>query len=101
MSNSAAETAEAALFQTSFNARSATPLLPMLFTQYTANPSGFIEVFKEGVHCSAASFENFGSGDGQDFQRLTKECPAFAAEFAAVGLRNIRKHWGPDQPERG
>jgi hypothetical protein len=21
--------------------------------------------------------------------------PAFAVEFAAVGLRNIRKHWGP------
>jgi len=26
---------------------------------------------------------------------LSKACPAFAVEFAAVGLRNIRTHWGP------
>jgi hypothetical protein len=94
-SNTTAETAEAGLFQTSFNARNASPLLPELFAQYSANPNGFIEVFREGVHCSAADLENFGSGDGMEFQRLSKECPAFAAEFAAVGLRNIRKHWGP------
>jgi hypothetical protein len=54
-----------------------------------------VEVFKEGVKCSAASLENFGEGDGNEFQRLSKECPAFAAEFAAVGLRHIRTHWGP------
>ena len=29
------------------------------------------------------------------FQQLSKEKPAFAAEFAGVGLRNIRQHWGP------
>jgi hypothetical protein len=94
-SNTSAETAEAGLFQTSFNARSASPLLPELFAQYSANPNGFIQVFREGIRCSAADLENFGSGDGMEFQRLSKECPAFAAEFAAVGLRNIRKHWGP------
>lgn len=94
-SNTTAETAEAGLFQMSFNARSASPLMPMLFARYSANPSGFVDVFREGVRCSPASLENFGSGDGKEFQRLSKECPAFAAEFAAVGLRNIRKHWGP------
>jgi hypothetical protein len=94
-SNTTAETAEAGLFQTSFNARSASPLLPQLFAHYLAHPNGFIEVFREGVHCPDASLENFGSGDGKEFQRLSKECPAFAAEFAAVGLRHIRKHWGP------
>jgi hypothetical protein len=94
-SNSSAQTAEAGLFQTSFSAMSASPLLPKLFPQYSADPNGFLEVFREDVHCSAASLENFGSGDGRDFQRLSKECPAFAAEFAAVGLRHIRKHWGP------
>ena len=93
--NMTAETAEGGLFQTSFNARSASPLMPALFTHYKANPSGFIEVFREGVHCSAASLENFGTGDGKEFQKLSKECPAFAAEFAAVGLRHMRKHWGP------
>lgn len=94
-SNTTAETAEAGLFQTSFNARSASARMPELFTHYSANPAGFADVFKEGVHCSAASLQNFGSGDGKTFQALSKDCPAFAAEFCAVGLRNIRKHWGP------
>jgi hypothetical protein len=94
-SNTTAETAEAGLFQTSFNARTASPLLPTLFTQYSANPSGFVEVFKEGVRCSLRDLENFGDGPGMEFQRLSKACPAFAAEFAAVGLRCLRKHWGP------
>ena len=79
----------------SFNAKDASSLLPQIFARYKANPSGFVDVFKQGVSCSAASLENFGSGDGKEFQRLCKECPAFAAEFAAVGLRHIRKHWGP------
>ena len=94
-SNTTAETCEAGAFQASFNARSASPLMPRLFTHYSANPSGFVDVFREGVRCSAASLENFGTGPGRDFQQLSKECPAFAAEFAAVGLRNIRRHWGP------
>jgi hypothetical protein len=94
-SNTTAETAEAGLFQTSFNARSASALMQTLFVQYSANPSGFVEIFQEGVHCKPADLQNFGSGDGNEFQRLSKACPAFAAEFAAVGLRNIRTHWGP------
>jgi peptidoglycan hydrolase-like protein with peptidoglycan-binding domain len=94
-SNVTSDTAEAGLFQMSFNARAASPLLPALFTQYSSNPSGFLDVFKEGVHCSQANLQNFGSGNGKAFQALCKECPAFAAEWAAVGLRHLRKHWGP------
>lgn len=94
-SNTTAETAEAGLFQTSFNARSASTLMQTLFAQYSANPAGFVEIFKEGVRCRPSDLENFGSGAGEEFQRLSKACPAFAAEFAAVGLRNIRSHWGP------
>ena len=97
--NTTADTAEAGLFQMSFNARTASPLLPRIFARYQANPSGFLDVFKDGVRPSAASLRanlrNFGSGKGKEFQRLCKECPAFAAEFAAVALRHIRKHWGP------
>jgi hypothetical protein len=54
-----------------------------------------MDVFKEGVRCTDANLENFGEGDGRDFQKLSKDCPFFALEFAAIGLRNIRKHWGP------
>jgi hypothetical protein len=93
-SNTTAETAEAGLFQTSYNARFANPLLPDLLTKY-ANSTDFIDIFKVGVRCSTANLENFGEGQGREFQRLTKACPAFAVEFAAVALRNIRMHWGP------
>ena len=88
-------TAEAGLFQTSYNARTTSPLMPQLFERYSANPSGFREIFEEDVRCSDADLENFGGGKGREFQRLSKACPAFAAEFTAVGLRNRRKHWGP------
>lgn len=94
-SNVTAETAEAGLFQASFNARTASPLLTTLFDKYSTNPSGFVEIFREGVICKPKDLENFGSGKGEKFQRLSKECPAFAVEFAAIILRNMRKHFGP------
>jgi hypothetical protein len=93
-SNTTAETAEAGLFQTSYNARHAHPLLPDLFTKY-ANSTDLLDIFKVGVRCTAANLENYGRGRGREFQRLTKACPAFAVEFAAIGLRNVRTHWGP------
>jgi len=94
--NTTAETAEAGLFQTSWNARRASPLLPKLFTDFMASPTpSYLDIFKEGVHCKEANLENFGDGDGRDFQKLSKECPFFAVAFAAIGLRNIRRHWGP------
>jgi hypothetical protein len=94
--NTQADTAEAGLFQMSFDANKASPLLPQIFGEYKSNPtSGFVDVFAEGAVCSPADAQNFGSGDGMEFQRLCKTCPAFAAEYAAVALRHIRKHWGP------
>jgi hypothetical protein len=94
--NQTAERAEAGLFQTSFDARSASPLLPPLFANYTANPAGFKEIFREGCSpCRAKNLENFGTGPGRDFQQLSKDSPAFAAEFAAITLRNQCNHYGP------
>lgn len=94
--NTTAETAEAGLFQTSFNARRASPLLPKLFNDFRAKAApSYLDIFKEGVRPKEAELENYGTGDGRDFQKLSKDCPFFAVEFAAIGLRNIRKHWGP------
>ncbi|WP_407155650.1 N-acetylmuramoyl-L-alanine amidase [Bradyrhizobium sp. STM 3557] len=93
--NTTSDTAEAGLFQMSFDANGASPLLGQIFAGYKARPSGFLDVFKEGVRCKPSGLENFGSGDGRDFQQLCKECPAFAAEYAAVALRHTRTHWGP------
>jgi len=96
--NIESDTAEAGLFQQSFNSFSASPELPKLFAAYSANPDGFLPIFREGVPGSPSP--NFGSGDGAAFQALCKSCPAFAVEAAAVGLRTIgggppRGHWGP------
>ena len=93
--NKAADTAEAGPFQASFNARKGSALMTQLFQHYRVNRAGFVEIFREGVTCTAADLQNFGAGDGAAFQELSKSSPAFAAEFAALGLRNIRQIWGP------
>lgn len=94
--NVTADTAEAGLFQTSWNIRSSSALLPALFRDYKARPTaGFRDIFAEGVTVRAGDLENFGTGEGRDFQELSKSCPAFAVEVAAIGLRNRRSHWGP------
>jgi hypothetical protein len=90
--NTTAETAEAGLFQMSWNSRSMSPLLPLLFEKYTGR-TDLLEIFK--AKCSADDLKNWGKGDGAAFQKLSKECPAFAIDFAAIGLRNRRSHWGP------
>jgi hypothetical protein len=93
-----ADDAEAGLFQASYNLTPrCRPILANLFAQYTANPGGFLEIFSVGISCSTADWKNWGdpSEPGFKWQQLTKTCPAFAAEFAAVGLRNNRLTWGP------
>jgi hypothetical protein len=93
--NVTADTAEAGLFQTSWNAHAASPLLPALFKAYSDGRDGFLSIFQEGATCGHGDFANYGDGQGEEFQKLCKACPAFAAEFAALGLRVLRKHWGP------
>ncbi len=106
--NTIGETAEAGLFQTSYNARARDKaLLEGLFQAYQQNPvSVFLEVFKERklggqVTCSAADGTNYGQGDGREYQKLAKTIPEFAAEFTAIAMRSIagggpkKGHWGP------
>jgi hypothetical protein len=97
--NTSAATAEAGLFQQSYNSFSASPELAKLMAAYHANPSwGFQSIFREGV--SHGMTPNVGTGPGAEFQGLCKVSPSFAVEAAAVGLRVIggrapRGHWGP------
>jgi len=93
--NTSADTAEAGLFQMSWNAHAASPLIDQLFADYSRNPEGFLSIFQEGVSAGHGDLANYGSGDGAAFQQLCKSCPAFAVEAAGVGLRVLRKHWGP------
>lgn len=92
--NTTADTAEAGLFQASFNLRHAHPLLPELFQQFKGS-SELLDVFMQGVMPKPGDLEDFGAGEGREFQHLTKQCPAFAVAFAAIGLRHQPGHWGP------
>jgi len=86
--------AEAGLFQTSFDSFNASPALAILFEQYKAGTNKcFLDVFMEKVRDRNSPV--VGTGKGAEYQRLTKQCPAFAAEYAAVMLRVSRKHFGP------
>ena len=97
--NTTADSAEAGAWQTSYDSRGSSPQLPILFAQYRASTRGcFLSTYAEGVTCSAANWQNWGTGDGAVFQQLEKECPGFAAEYAAVMLRvqgGSLGHYGP------
>ena len=97
--NVQSDTAEAGLFQTSYNAHSASdPEFDNLMEEYTQSENKatcYISQFDDGVSCSSSDWSCYGSGDGYTFQRLCKECPAFAVETCALTLRNLCNHYGP------
>lgn len=83
-----ADSAEAGLFQTSFGARAQHPALSALHQHYKADTSGcLLDTFSKGVSCKASDAKNHGVGEGVQWQQLTKTCPAFSAEYAAVLIR--------------
>lgn len=92
--NLTAETAESGLFQFSYNLRTASPELTKLYNEYKASPSLCMEpVFAVGARPVEEGYS--GTGEGLEFQKLARHCPAFSTEYAAIGLRVRRKHWGP------
>ena len=105
-----AESAEAGLFQTSYGARRfAKPVLDDLFVRYSADQSACrLTEFKGAIACKIRTSHNpscptatsdvAGTGPGADWQGLSKTCPAFATEYAAVLLR---KHGGQKKGEFG
>jgi hypothetical protein len=97
--NVQSDTAEAGLFQTSYNAHSASaPEFDDLMAEYN-DPQNtmtcYLDAFSEDVECSSSDWDNYGSGTGYQFQRLCKECPAFAVETCGLTLRNLCNHYGP------
>jgi hypothetical protein len=93
-----ADDAEAGLFQTAYSLRNKCPsILNPLIQRYTANPSGFLTIFSAGISCGTGDWRSWGnpSEAGYKVQQLTKMCPAFAAEYAAVGMRHSLRSWGP------
>jgi len=96
-SNVESDTCEAGAFQTSYNAAGASsPEFDQLMDEFLKGlHPGYLEAWSEGVSCSSADWDNYGSGRGEDFQRLCKEEPAFSAETHGLTLRNLCNHYGP------
>jgi hypothetical protein len=92
--NPAASSAEAGLFQVSFDSHRSTLLMDKLFMEYRGS-TDFLDIFKEGINHGAKDPKNYGNGAIAEFQKLTKECPAFAVEYAALALRHVRQYSGP------
>jgi hypothetical protein len=114
-----AENAEAGLFQTSYGAHTA--ILAYLTKQYEDNKRRCLKDEFGGStitckiqkshnpNCPSVTSDVAGNGPGTDWQKMTKACPALAAEYAAVVLRKnggsrgefnpIRKHQAELLPE--
>lgn len=94
--NTSSDTAEAGLFQTSFNTQSKSKVLVDLYKDQKMNPKNcFIDDFSRGFTCYDYNLKNWGNGEGVTFQHMEKSCPSFAADYAAVTIRVARSHYGP------
>jgi N-acetylmuramoyl-L-alanine amidase/Putative peptidoglycan binding domain len=95
-SSQSSDTCEAGTFQQSWNSASSTKEMQNLMDAYDSDTSNcYVDTWKQGVSCSSSEWECVGSGNGYKFQEMCKECPTYCAQSCAVGLRNIRQHWGP------
>ena len=92
--NPSSETAEAGLFQSSYDSLNSSSLLGALFDLYRNDRSNCeFDTFMEGLVDKKRTV--VGSGKGAEFQTLTKACPIFSVEYAMVMLRVNRRHYGP------
>jgi peptidoglycan hydrolase-like protein with peptidoglycan-binding domain len=93
--NVSAETAEAGLFQTSWNIQSCNANIAALLEEFSDNPNGFLEQWQFDVEPDSNDLGNYGSGDGARYQFLSKFAPAMHVFVTALGMRYLRQHWGP------
>jgi len=95
-SNVESETAEAGLFQTSWNIKAFSPVeIEGLLTEFRHDPNGFQPTFGKDTSPDTGNLDLYGSGDGAKYQWLAKQTPAFTSLVTGVGMRKGRAHWGP------
>lgn len=82
--NVASESAEAGVFQFSYDSRGAHPRLLQLYAEYKPKTGEISCVSKD-----------WGTGEGVPFQRLSKTNPEFAIRYGAVLIRTRKNHFGP------
>ncbi len=99
-SSNRSHTAEAGIFQTSYNVRGGLnpqvrAALEGMENEYRKNPNACMgRSFAEGL----GSYRDggvIGGGSGAQFQVLYKRCPALASESAAITTINNPNHYGP------
>lgn len=85
---STADSAEAGIFQASYGGRRSSSEMTKLYQSYRASEVGCISsIYKYGITCSESNLQNWGTGEGLNWQKLTKDCPSFATEYAAILVR--------------
>jgi hypothetical protein len=94
-SNTEAETAEASLFQTSWNISGCSDTIDELLDEFWSDPNGFRPTFSRGLSPSSSQLDCYGSGDGAKYQWLSRFSPSFHTLVTGIGLRLLRAHWGP------
>ncbi|MGO9772478.1 MAG: hypothetical protein ACLPSW_23585 [Roseiarcus sp.] len=109
-----ASTAEAGVFQTSWGAHKISDTLKALNDKYASTGKGcLLEVFSKNVSCSKWDAINWGDAtkckddkckedvkEGVAWQSLTKACPSYATEYAAVLVRKSGGRLGEFGPLR-
>jgi hypothetical protein len=96
--NVESDTAEAGLFQTSWNISGCSETIDRLLNEYWNDPNGFGPTFRRGLYPDSGQLDCYGSGDGARYQWLARYSPAFAALVTGVGMRLLggeEGHWGP------
>lgn len=92
----AAQDAEAGIYQSSYVSRVFNSELKPLYDSYKAgNHACDLEVFKEGVTCGEKDFKNWGSGEGARWQAKVKSCPMLGVQWNAILIRSQYRHFGP------
>lgn len=94
---SSEDSAEAGIFQTSYNATYADAYMK---TMAPYADDCMLDVFKEGVPASSSSNAmNWGKPEtkGYQYQQLSKICPAYHAEFSLIAMRKLNRHYGPSR----
>jgi hypothetical protein len=101
-SNTSSSTAEAGLFQVSYNSTNlGSPKLKRIYQELLSEynygkdeEKCMAGVFAQNVKLSKNS-ASAGGGEGRRFQDIMKTCPAFAADYMAALLRTNYRHNGP------
>jgi len=92
-----ASNAEAGLFQVAYVSRVFNHQeFSRIYEEYkTGKKSCLLETFSKGVNCRSHDAKTWGNGEGTVYQKLSKNCPAFAVEWGSVLIRSQMRHFGP------